>query len=1320
VTYANSGAAVTVLLNKQTGNAGGDAENDHLHGFDNLIGSSHHDVLTGDNGNNQIEGGAGNDTLAGGLGNDTLIGGVLGDGGIDTVSYAGVSAAVTASLASGGGTTTIGGGDFDSYVRIDNLIGGSGNDTLSGNDLDNRIDGGGGVDTASWATVSAPLVVSLRFGPGAAGLATGEGNDVLINIENLHGGMGDDILEGNAGANDFTGGGGNDTVSYALSPEVSGSTGVFASIDPGFGNSYWLAQTGDAAGDRYLYFSIRNLTGSAFNDVLQGDANPLGNHFHGGTSGNDTVTYLNSTLYVVASLKDKTGVDGDAAGDSYESIENLTGSSGHDILTGDDLANVINGGAGNDILIGGLGKDTLDGGGGVDTVSYAYAGTSPVTATLSSVGGSGGTAIPGDVDTYILIRNLTGGAGDDTLTGNNEANIIEGGSGDDRLEGLGGPDLFYGGGGTDTVTFITSTSSVMTSLDPSNPMRSNAASGDLYDDIENLQGTNLGLGDVLEGNSGNNRIEGLGGPDFLYGLAGNDTLSGGSGSDYLDGGAGDDSLVGGDSQTDTLEGGAGADILQGDSTSFDFASYAGATGPVYAYLGVIGPNIDPGSDAHGDRYVEINNLIGSDNDDRLEGNANGNSFVGGDGTDTVTYEHSLTGVTASLLSFGTQGDAIGDSYSSIENLTGGAGNDNLIGNDGVNQLKGGAGDDTLQGGAKPLLGPGDTLSGGDGSDMASYSLAIAAVKASLENPGDNSGDAAGDSYVSIEGLIGSIYNDTLEGDAIKDDRLEGGAGADILTGGGGSDTVSYRNALLVGVAATLDLANLADNTGDAEGDTYGDVIENLEGSGHADTLEGDGNANIISGLAGNDTITGGAGADKLYGGAGDDVLKGGAGADSLVGGGGSDWASYANSAAPVNVYLDNSLLNGGGDEAEDTYTDIANLLGSTGNDTLEGTSGANTFNGGGGGSDTVTYAHSTVPLTALLGSGGTLGDALGDTYIGIANLVGGSGDDRLSGDGNANRLEGGLGNDMLEGGAGADTLVGGAGDSDTASYAGAGAGTGVFASLGHSTFNTGDALGDLYLGDILNLLGSASNDTLEGTSGANDFTGGGGVDTVTYQNSAGGVSAALDSGGTAGDASGDRYFDIANLTGSSHNDSLTGDAMGNVLSGGNGNDTLTGGLGNDSLDGGDGNDVIDASAGNDAVIGDIGNDLIQVALDQLPASVAGQGGLDMLEIVGLSSGIGTVDLRAFASIATGIETINVRNGAANSTVQIDFDTIVNLVGGATPTLNILVDATGDSLDLSPFPVTDYDVNSTATGNHIDYTITNLASTEVVMVIWTWP
>ncbi|MDX0855726.1 matrixin family metalloprotease [Sinorhizobium medicae] len=246
-----------------------------------------------------------------------------------------------------------------------------------------------------------------------------------------------------------------------------------------------------------------------------------------------------------------------------------------------------------------------------------------------------------------------------------------------------------------------------------------------------------------------------------------------------------------------------------------------------------------------------------------------------------------------------------DARSLIENAKGGAGNDVITGNaaanvlwgnDGNDRLIGANGNDNLVGGAGA-----DRLEGGNGNDLANYYNAAAGVVADIYSPGSNRGEAAGDTYVSVERLYGSAFGDTLAGDRFANllnglagndvlhgragndtliggdgnDSLVGGAGADRLDGGNGVDLANYYNAALGLVA---DLYSPVSNTGEAAGDTYLSV-ERLYGSAFNDSLRGDNIANLLNGLAGNDVLNGRGG---------NDTLIGGEGADRLIGGGGSD------------------------------------------------------------------------------------------------------------------------------------------------------------------------------------------------------------------------------------------------------------------------------------------------------------------------------------------------------------------------------------------------------------------------------------------------
>jgi Ca2+-binding RTX toxin-like protein len=914
-----------------------------------------------------------------------------------------------------------------------NFVGGQSVGTV--NSMDVRCSAAQGLFTASNLTIAVSDLFSARANSAALNnLLFGSGASITGSAfaDVLQGGAGDDLLFGGDGNDTLNGVGGNDTI---------------------FGQN-----------------GADTLSGGAGTNIL--DGGPGGDTLDG-TGGTSTASYQDATAGVTASLLNTAGNTGDAAGDSYINIHNLTGSAFNDILAGDNAGDVIDGGAGDDTLTGGSGADTLiggagtnlldgggggdrlDGTGGVSTASYQDAGAG-VTASLLSPATNAGDAAG---DSYINIHNLTGsafndvlvgdnagdvlsgGAGDDVLTGGTGNDTLNGGAGNDTLKGGGGVDLLDGGagadhfdgtGGTATVTYQDAAAGVTANL--LNPAANTGdGAGDTYVNIHTVVGS--AFNDTLTADNAG---------DTLMGGAGADTLTGGGGSDTLFGGAGDDTLVSG-SGTEVLVGDAGADHLVGTAGAA-FASYQDSGSGLTVNL--LNPTLNTG-DAAGDTYVNIHRLIGSTFADTLVADNAGDNIFGGAGNDTITG-----GAGADVLS-------------------GGAGDDTLAGGSGADMLAGGAGNDTLTGGAAVNILDGgagaDKLDGTGGVSTASYADATAGVTANLLNPAANTGDAAGDSYVAIHALAGSNFNDVLVADNAGDvlaggaggdtltggtgnDTLQGGAGNDTLTGGagvnvldggagadkldgtGGTSTASYLDAT---AGVTANLFNPAANTGDAAGDTYVN-IHRVQGSNFADTLVADnagdlliggGGADVLTGGTGNDTLQGGAGNDTLNGGAGLNVLDGGAGADHLDGTGGTATASYQDAATGVKASLLNPTTNTG-DATGDSYVNIHRLQGSSFSDTL------------------------------------------------TADNAG----DRLSGGGGDDTLIGGTGADVLLGGAGANTLIG-AGGSDTLA-GGPGNNTFLFQTITDSSAAAPDRITDFHSGDLIDV---SEIDADAGASGHQSF-----------------------------------------------------------------------------------------------------------------------------------------------------------------------------------------------------------------------------------------
>ncbi|WP_052213607.1 calcium-binding protein [Belnapia sp. F-4-1] len=565
--------------------------------------------------------------------------------------------------------------------------------------------------------------------------------------------------------------------------------------------------------------------------------------------------------------------------------DRLVGGLGQDRLTAAETDDILIGGAGGDTLNGGLGSDTADysTSGAALTISLTTSTTSTATTrpsggdatgdVLSSIENVVGTGFADFISGNQLSNQLAGGLGADTVRGGAGADLIDG---DSTVGGAteGGVDLLDGGDGDDTVRGGGANDSVLGGF----------GNDQLYGDAGN---------DFISASGGDDLVDGGDGNDQLVASLGNDTLRGGSGNDDLNASSGDDQLSGG-ADNDTLLGGDGLDNLAGDAGNDSLSGGGNATTEV-------------GGDT----------LAGGDGDDTLEGGVR-DIHDGGGGIDTVTFATAGGAAGVDLTNGVGTGAALDATFANIENVTGSAFNDVLLGNGLDNVFVGGAG--------------ADRMVGQSGIDTADYSGSAQAVSiqfnATAANPAatgtGSGGDAQGDTLQLIERVIGSALADTLGGGDFSEIFI-GGLGADVLNGGGGtSDTADYS---FSSAAMTVNLG-----TGTA---SDGDQLSNIE---------------RVIGTAFDDTLIGNASENRLEGGTGNDWIAGGAGVDTLFGGAGIDTADYSTSAAGVRVALtaDPGLFAVGtlGDAEGDLLNLFENLVGSALDDRLVGSTAANQITGG--------------------------------------------------------------------------------------------------------------------------------------------------------------------------------------------------------------------------------------------------------------------------------------------------------------------------------------------------------------------------------------
>ena len=817
LTFTNATSGVDVDLSLGTIAGDGFGGFDTVSEIEIVIGSDYNDLIVGDVGNT-LDGGLGNDTLIGSDGDDVLIGGDDDD-----------------SLSGASGT--------------DSLDGGAGNDEIDIGRL-NFIEGGLGDDTFNLEFEYDAAIISdvggsdtLLLETAADGLLTVDPTSFLMFIE-------DGILSVDTDDEDV----------HGILVDNFLTTGAIESFEfESVGITPFLFATAGTSGNDLLIGVEDTLTlaGGEGNDVIHAGDSEVVNLT--GNGGND---------FLIGSEDFFTTLDGGTGDDVLRSL----GGIGNDTLIAGGSNITLDGGADDDIYVfdfsdgsinatisDGSGTDTLLLNSGIDFPSFISPGVTDLFFGFSEP--SGGSSFiqvinqttngiefitadlgDGNATTFEIQSGTTGTTGNDilvgspfaneTLTGDDGADILFGNGGTDTILGGAGNDFIQGGadndfinGGADIDTFDISNATSAVVVDLTDTFAQTLGGGlgvDTLTSIENVRGSSFT--DTIIGSSDDNTIDGGDGDDLISGGDGNDTFVFGSfdgdGIVHFDDFAGsNDTLILGTTGEDTLA----IDFeffKSGNDLQIDFIAGGNPTGEqAFVTDQFLGPKI-------------VENFVFSEN--------SGVTYVAQDsatsGNDLIVAANSSVDTTI------TGGDGADALFGGIANdlLQGDGGNDALVGSDGNDVLKGGAGNDDLVGGAGN-----DVMDGGLGDDFFTVGEGDDTI---LDSGGVDSVEMALNVGLSSAERVG---NDLLL-------TLSSGATASIDN--------HFAGQAIEFVEEGFDQSIFLVSTG-----TDGTIAEDL-----------------IAGGSSNDTLSGFADHDHLFGNDGDDILIGGGERDLLEGGAGND------------------------------------------------------------------------------------------------------------------------------------------------------------------------------------------------------------------------------------------------------------------------------------------------------------------------------------------------------------------------------------------------------------------------------------------------
>jgi Ca2+-binding RTX toxin-like protein len=1164
--------------------------------------TSGEDTIVGYRSDDTLDGGAGNDLLQGGAGNDTY---VFGRGydrdAVDDGNFSSIGDAPDRVLFNSDVVLA----DLE-FVRVQGdlvirIIGTD--DQLTIKNQDNPYLA---ISTFEFAdgTILTAADVDTIISNNPPGIVTHLGT---ASDETIVGSAGDDVIDGLAGNDLLQGGSGGDTYLYRAG---SGNDRIEdTSSDPGI-DQLKLVDLNSAD------VELTRVGNDLIVRIIEsGETVTAAEQFVG--HGVEQIKFANGTIW------DRTDIQTHAI---------IFGTSGADTITGTDASETFNGLGGDDSLGGAAGSDTyiFGVGSGNDTITENAYQSGTDTARLVGLNSADVTFSRSGNDLLIKIISsgevlkalyqfadtnngldqiqfadgtlwdraqisdaawVRGTSGNDTINGTGNDEIFDGGAGDDVIAGSTGSDTYIFGigsgndtvteldylSGTDTARLIGLNSSDVTFSRTGNDLTVTInSSGETlkainqfgstsgFDQIQFADGTLWDRADIVDAAW----YRGTSGADTIYGDGGDNVFDGGAGNDTIDGGAGSDTYIFG--------------VGSGNDTVNEVSYLAGTDTAKLIDLNAADVSL---SRTGYDLFITINSsgeTLKAFNHFHDDGNgidqiafADGTIWDRDDIADAAMYRGTENADTIS----GNAADNTFDGGAGDDAIDGGAGNDTYLfgvgsGNDTISEYGSNAGTDTVR-----LVGlnVADVTFARQGNDI------IVTINSSGETlKFYNQFHDAGNGIDQILFANGTVWDRSdIEGAANAgiaddqtingtggDDTLHGGAGNDTLIGGSGSDTY------LFGVGYGNDTINEYPwNSGTDTAQLVGLNIADV-------TFGRSGNALVIKINSTGKTLT-----------VPDQFSDSGYGVDQVKFADGTTWdRTQIADAAWVRGTSGNDSINGtGGDETFD---------GGPGNDQISGSSGSDTYIFGVGsgndtiyeypwqsGTDTVRLSGLNVADVSFGRSGGTLlvtinstGEVLtvpdqfndygidqikfadGTTWdrTQISNAAwirGTSGNDTINGTGNDETFDGGPGNDTISGSTGSDTYIFGVGSGNDTIY--------------EYPWQSGT--------DTVRLVGLNAADVSFGRSGGNllvTINSTGEVLTVPDQFNDYGIDQVKFADGTTWDRT--QISNAAWIRGTSGNDTINGTGSDETFDGGAGNDTIAGSTGSDTyiFGVGSGNDII--------------------------------------------------------------------------------------------------------------------------------------------------